>query len=115
MVNLLLILNNISLTINYFQQPINKIMLANGRVGTSRPNDCRGGKGIDATKYGKFWKACKYVLLPNHVAEKRRHSDTVSAYGSHSIPSLVTLATKILQRKVDSKELDHLPTMPLNE
>ena len=67
---------------------------------------------MDATKYDQFWNAGEEVLLPSSAAEERRHSDVVYASGAHSIFNLFTLATEILQRKVDGKALDHLPEIP---
>ena len=91
-------------------QPINESLLSDGRV-----NNSRGGKGIDATQYDEFWKACREVLLPNSATEERRHSDTVYASGAHSIPNLVKQATDILQKKVDDGRLDKIPPIPSTE
>ena len=81
--------------------------LADGRV-----NNSRGGKGVGATKYVEFWKACREVLLPDSATEERRAKDVIYASAAHSIQILVKLATAILQRKVNSKELDKFPPVP---
>ncbi|KAL7538123.1 hypothetical protein ACHAXR_008302 [Thalassiosira sp. AJA248-18] len=88
-------------------QPIDESLVTDGRV-----NNGRGGKGINATQYEEFWKACREVLLPNSATEERRHSDTVYASGAHSIPNLVKQATDILQKKVDDGEVDEIPPIP---
>ncbi len=88
-------------------QPINESLLTDGRV-----NNGWGGKGINATQFEEFWKACRKVLLPNSATEERRHSDTVYASGAHSIPNLVKQATDILQKKIDDGEVDKIPPIP---
>ena len=88
-------------------QQIDVSALTDGRL-----NNSRGGKGIGSTQYDEFWKACREVLLPDSAAEERRGSDIIFASAAHSIPNLVKLATDILQRKVDSKELEKLPAIP---
>jgi len=90
--------------------PIDESLFVDKRI-----NNSRGGKGIGATGYDDFWMACKEVLLPNSATEERRHSDTVYASGAHSIPNLVTLATEILQKKVDGGTFDSLPPIPSTE
>ena len=56
------------------------------------------------------------MLLPNSAAEERyHHDDTIYTSGAHSIPNLINLATKILQRKLDSGELDEMPTIMIKE
>ena len=100
-------LNFYSIIYLFIRQPIDVSALADGRV-----NNSRGGQGIGATQYDEFWKACREVLLPNSATEERRAKDVIYASSAHSIPNLVKLATDILQRKVDSKELDKLPPIP---
>ena len=88
-------------------QPIHATFLSDGRM-----NNSRGGKGIGATMYKEFWKACREVLLPSSAVEERRGSDIIYASAAHSIPNLVKLATDILKQKVDSNVLDKLPPIP---
>ena len=90
--------------------PIDESFFVDGRITNSR-----GGNDIESTRFDDFWTACKEVILPNSATEERRHSDTVYAAGAHSIPNLVTLATEILQKKVDSGVFDSLPPIPSTE
>ena len=59
--------------------------------------------------------ACKEMLLPNSTTEDHQHSDTVYASRAHSIPNIVTLATNILQKKVDDGTFDSLLPIPSTE
>ena len=68
-------------------EPIDVSALPDGRVKNSR-----GGKGIGATQYAEFWKACREVLLPDSATEERRAKDIIYASAAHSIPNLVKLA-----------------------
>ena len=90
-------------------------MLVTSIIRRSRPSNSRGGKVFGATKYDQFWKECEEVLLSSAAAEERRHTYVIYASGGHSFPNLVTSATEVLQRKVDGKELAHLPAIPSNE
>ena len=72
----------------------------------------RGGKGIGATQFAEFWKACREILIPDSATEERRAKDVIYASAAHSIPNLVKLATEVLQRKVDRNELDKFPPVP---
>ena len=90
--------------------PIDESLFVDGRK-----NNSRGGLGINSTIYEHFWNACKEVLLPNCATEERRHSDTIYASGAHSIPNLVTLATELLQKKVDDGTFHELPPIPCTE
>jgi len=91
-------------------QPINESFFVDKRESNSR-----GGLGIGSTKFETFWVACEEVLLPNSASEERRHDDTIYVSGAHSIQNLIKLATKILQREVDSGELDEMPSIPMEE
>lgn len=53
--------------------------------------------------------------MHNCATEERRHSDTIYALGSHSITNLVTLATELLQKKVDNGTFRELPPIPCTE
>ena len=90
--------------------PIDESLFVDGRI-----NNSRGGNGIGATRYDDFWMACREVLLPNSAMEEHRHSDTMYTSGAHSIPNLVTLATIILQKKVDDGTFDSLLPIPSTE
>lgn len=88
-------------------QPIDEAVLLSGRTTNSR-----GGKGIGATKFEAFWKACQEILLPDSATDERRHGDNVYASAANSIPNLIQQATDNLQRKVDANEIDTLPAIP---
>ena len=92
---------------SFTQHPIDMSALVDGRVKNSR-----GGNGIGAAQHAEFWKACSEVLLPDSATEERLAKDAIHASAVHSIPNLVKLATDVLKRKVDSKELDKVPPVP---
>ena len=77
-------------------------------------NSC-GGKGIGATQFDEFWKACSEVLLPDASVEKRRHSNTMHASADHSFTNLIKKAANILQKKVDDRNLPCIPHIPGTE
>ena len=69
-------------------------------LGDGRVKNFRGGNGAE------FWKSFRGVLLPGSAVEERRAKDEIYASPAHYIPNLVKLATDVLQRKVESNELD---------
>ena len=99
--------NAIPYSLLSYQQPIYETVLADRRVGNSRDR-----KGIGATMFDPFWKACKEVLLLDRTMEERRHGDKVHASATHSIQNLIKLETYNLQRKMDNNEMDKLRYIP---
>ena len=53
--------------------------------------------------------------MPNFRSEERRQSKVMYASRAHSIPNLKVQATEILQRKVDSGDLDEMTPIPSDE